>query len=151
MTNFLTRHDAEFSLPARIAARAHAAHCCDYCETPVAVGSALPAIVGSSAYALCEPCRETFDADPWAFQDAIIDESIASMDGTPTIPCPRPRLVAGEYNGLYRDAASQGLRGMIDAWEGFTAAGYVMAAGVDFGKFWRLDDPRPILASAVVG
>lgn len=60
--------------------------------------------------------------------------------------CPEPSFSVGDYGQLYRDSTSQGFRGIVDEWHGFTPAGHVMGAGVDFGKFWRLDDPRPIIA-----
>lgn len=77
--NFLSRHDAEVSLPALAEAHANKATCCDRCETPAP--EYFPAIIGSSIYAHCEDCQALFDSNPWAFQDAIIEESRKALAG----------------------------------------------------------------------
>lgn len=114
--------------------------------TPAIVADAMRAQPGRFGYLVCD--FPTAGQQSLIHTLAVARRAMRSVDG---FPCPEPQLAEGEYDQLYRDAASQGFRGMIDAWNGFTLAGHVMAAGVDFGKFWRLDDPRPILASAVEG
>lgn len=64
------------------------------------------------------------------------------------VPCPEPREAGSPDDQLHRDCVSQGFRGVIDAWDGMTAEGRIMETGVAFGRFFRLDDPRPILAVA---
>lgn len=76
------------------------------------------------------------------------------------VPCPEPREAFGYPDVLDFDsndprvaehAARSGSRNGFDldiegGWHGFTAWGRAYAAGIDFGRFFRLDDPRPILA-----
>lgn len=59
------------------------------------------------------------------------------------IPCPEPVTDGGDFGGLFRDAASQGFRGIVDEWHGFTAAGRVMEAGVAYGRSFQYNAPAP--------
>lgn len=131
---FIERHNYEFALPVLAAERAARATACSCCETPVNIGTALPVIHGLQSEELCDRCHTDFQADWEAFVDARVAESRRAMRGGAPLPCPRPRLEAGPYADVWRDSVSQGFRGILDAWDGFTPAGDVMAAGIAFGK-----------------
>lgn len=66
-------------------------------------------------------------------------------------PCPEPTptapfgLASETYCG-YRSGLSAGWRNGAE-WSGFTAWGAAFEGGADMGRFWRIHDPRPILAA----
>jgi hypothetical protein len=142
--NFLSRHDAEFSLPALAEARANKATCCDRCETPAP--EYFPAIIGSSVYAHCEDCQAVFDSNPWAFQDAIIEESRKALAGGFPIPCPKPSPVLSISEAMKADVddprtADHGWRRGMEAatrnhapYDGFTAWGRAFEGGLKYGR-----------------